>query len=84
MLTGLPQTASCTPGPCDMIIGTTTTITGLQCNDDGRLVSVSAVNCRGVGTASQCMMIAVDGPGECYVINLRGVIFYCYSNIFLT
>ena len=31
-ITGLPQSASCSTGPCDMIDGTATTITGLQCN----------------------------------------------------
>ena len=66
VLTGLPQTqsASCSTGPCDMITDNTTTITGLQCNDDGYNVSVSAVNCRGNGSASDPIMITVDVPGE--------------------
>ena len=52
MLTGLPQSASCCPaGPCDRIVGTMTTITGLQCNTSYN-VSVRAVNCRGNGTFS--------------------------------
>ena len=47
-----------------MVDGTATTITGLQCSDDGYNVSVSAVNCRGVGTASDPIMIMVDVGGE--------------------
>ena len=42
-LAGLPQYATCSPGPCDMINGTTTTITGLQCNTSS-MVSVRAVS----------------------------------------
>ena len=42
-LTGLPQYATCSPGPCDMINGTNTTLTGLQCNTS-YMVSVRAVN----------------------------------------
>ena len=61
-ITGLPQSASCSPGPCDMVDGTATTITGLQCSDDGYMVSVRAVNCRGVGNASQ-LMINLHPPG---------------------
>ena len=37
-ITGLPQSASCSPGPCDMIDGTATTITGLQCSDQLQLM----------------------------------------------
>ena len=61
-ITGLPQT-SCTTGPCDMVDGTITTIIGLQCNDD-ITVTVSAVNCRGVGNTSDPIVITVDVPGE--------------------
>ena len=42
-LAGLPQYATCSPGPCDMINGTTTTITGLRCNTS-YMVSVRAFN----------------------------------------
>ena len=63
-ITGLPQSASCSPGPCDMVDSTgATTITGLQCNDDST-ITVSAVNCRGVSNASDPIMITVDVPGE--------------------
>ena len=62
-ITGLPQSASCVPGSCDMVDGTAITITGLQCSDDGN-VTVSAVNCRGVGNASDPIMITVDIPSE--------------------
>ena len=50
-ITGLPQSASCSTGPCDMVDSTATTITGLQCNTSYR-VAVRAVNCRGIGTNS--------------------------------
>ena len=62
-ITGLPQSASCSPGPCDMVNGTATSITGLQCSDDSYMVSVRAVNCRGVGSASQVTMINLSPPG---------------------
>ena len=62
-ITGLPQSASCSPGPCDMIDGTATTITGLQCSDVSN-VTVSAVNCRGVGNASDPVPITVNATGE--------------------
>ena len=65
VLTGLPQSASCSTGPCDNITSTTTTVTGLQCNDS-YTISVSAVNCRGMGNASDPIMITVDVPGEEY------------------
>ena len=52
-LTGLPQYATCSPGPCDMINDTNTTLTGLQCNTS-YMVSVRAVSdsCAGNGTFS--------------------------------
>ena len=50
-ITGLPQSASCSTGPCDMVDGTGTTITGLQCNTS-YTVAVRAVNCRGIGSSS--------------------------------
>ena len=64
VLTGLPQSASCSTGPCDNITSTTATITGLLFNDDLFNVSVSAVNCRGLGNASDPIMITVDVPGN--------------------
>ena len=67
-ITGLPQSASCSTGPCDMVDVTMTTITGLQCGDEGYNVSVSAVNCRGVGNASQVMMISLNPPGMLYLM----------------
>ena len=60
-ITGLPQSASCSPGPCDMVDGTATTITGLQCNTS-YTVAVRAVNCRGIGNASH-VMIYLHPPG---------------------
>ena len=42
-LAGLPQYATCSPGPCDMINGTNTTLTGIQCNTS-YMVSVRAVS----------------------------------------
>ena len=68
VLTGLPQSASCSTGPCDNITSTTTTITGLLFNDDGYNVSVSAVNCRGPGSASDPIMITVDVPGKTVIL----------------
>ena len=52
-LAGLPQYATCSPGPCDMINATNTTLTGLQCNTS-YMVSVRAVSdsCAGNGTFS--------------------------------
>ena len=61
IITGLPQSASCFPGPCDMVDGTATTITGLQCNTSYR-VAVRAVNCRGVGSSLQ-VPINLRPPG---------------------
>ena len=49
------------PGPCDMVDGTATTITGLQCNTS-YMVSVRAVNCVGVGSSLQ-MSINLRPPG---------------------
>ena len=60
-ITGLPQSAICSPGPCDMVDGTATTITGLQCNTS-YMVSVRAVNCVGVGSSLQ-MSINLRPPG---------------------
>ena len=65
VLTGLPQSASCSTGPCDMITGTTTTITGLQCGSTYS-VTVSAVNCRGNGASSNTIQIVVQpAPSIC-------------------
>ena len=51
-LAGLPQSVTCSPGPCDMIDSTHTSITGLQCNTSYS-VSVRAVSGCGVnGTFS--------------------------------
>ena len=61
VLNGLPQSASCSTGPCDMIGGTMTIITGLQCNTS-YTIAVRAVNCRGEGNASQ-VMINLRPPG---------------------
>ena len=63
VLTGLPQSASCSTGPCDNITSTTTTITGLQCNTSYN-VSVRAVNCRGTGASSNTIEITVQ-PDLC-------------------
>ena len=62
-VTGLPQSASCSTGPCSMVNGTATTITGLQCNTSYS-VAVSAVNCRGVGSSLQ-VSINLSPPGKC-------------------
>ena len=61
IITGLPQSASCSTGPCDMVDGTATAITGLQCNTSYRVV-VRAVNCRGVGSSLQ-VPINLRPPG---------------------
>ena len=51
-LAGLPQSATCSSGPCDMINSTNTTISGLQCNTS-YMISVRAVSGCGVnGTFS--------------------------------
>ena len=50
-LAGLPQYATCSPGPCDTINATNTTLTGLQCNTS-YMVSVRAVSDSCVGTFS--------------------------------
>ena len=64
-ITGLPQSASCSTGPCDMVEGTATTITGLQCNISSS-VSVRAVNCRGIGNSSNLIQITVQpAPSLC-------------------
>ena len=66
VLTGLPQSASCSNVPnCNMTTGTTTTttITGLQCNTTYS-VAVSAVNCRGNGAVSNTIEITVQ-PDLC-------------------
>ena len=74
-LTGLPQSASCSTGPCDNITSTTTTITGLQCNDD-IIVNVSAVNCRAQGSSMQ-VMINLSPPSEC--TNCKWLfLYYCH------
>ena len=50
-----PAGVTCLPGPCNMISGTTTTITGLLCNAN-YTVTVRAVNCRGEGTSSSVVL----------------------------
>ena len=60
-ITGLPQSASCSTGPCDMVTSTMTTITDLQCGTS-YTIAVRAVNCRGEGNASQ-VMINLRPPG---------------------
>ena len=47
-----PAGVTCLPEPCNMISGTTTTVTGLLCNAN-YTVTVSAVNCIGQGPPSQ-------------------------------
>ena len=61
-ITGLPQSASCSTGPCDMIDSTAITIIGLQCSDDGYMISVRAVNCRGISSSLQ-VPINLSPPG---------------------
>ena len=64
-ITGLPQSASCSTGPCDMVVGTGTTITGLQCNTS-YTIAVRAVNCRGIGNSSSPIEITVQpAPSLC-------------------
>ena len=58
-LTGLPQSATCSPGPCDMITDNTTTITGLLC-DTIYNVSVRAINCIGSGNWSNDVEITFN------------------------
>ena len=62
-IAGLPQSASCSPDPCDMVDSTATTITGILC-DDSYMVSVKAVNCRGKGSSLQ-VPINLNPPGKC-------------------
>ena len=61
-ITGLPQSASCSPDPCDMVDGTATSITGLQCNTS-YTVAVRAVNCRGSVGSSLQVPINLRPPG---------------------
>ena len=69
-ITGLPQRAICSPGPCDMVDGTATTITGLQCNTSYS-VAVRAVNCRGIGNSSNLIAITVQpAPIVCAHVQL--------------
>ena len=72
IITGQPQSASCSTGPCDMVDGTATTITGLQCGTS-YMVSVRAVNCVGVSSSLQ-MSINLSPPGT-YI----NYIVYSYS-----
>ena len=76
-VTGLPQSASCSTGPCDMVDGTATTITGLQC-DDSIMVSVTAVNCRGEGSSLQ-IPINLSPPGK--YMKLYSAYSYSYTII---
>ena len=55
-----PAGVTCSPEPCNMISGTTTTITGLLCNTN-YTVTVRAVNCRGEGTSSPPVVIRTAG-----------------------
>ena len=61
-ITGLPQSAICSPGPCDMIDGTATTIADLQCNTS-YMISVRAVNCVGGVSSSLQVPINLSPPG---------------------
>ena len=63
-LTGLHDVI-CSPGPCDMINGTTTTVSGdLQCKIC-YMVAIRAVNCRGVGkTSNHNYFIFKPSPGK--------------------
>ena len=53
-----PAGVTCLPGHCNMISGTTTTITDLLCNTS-YIVTVKAVNCRGASVSSQPVIITV-------------------------
>ena len=76
---GLPQSASCSPGPCDMVDGTATTITGLQCNTSYTSVAVRAVNCRGVGSLSNLIQITVQpAPSVCSCPTVAGKCSWSY------
>ena len=55
-----PAGVTCSPEPCNMISGTTTTITGLLCNTN-YTVAVRAVNCRGEGNSSTPVVIRTAG-----------------------
>ena len=55
-----PAGVTCSPESCNMISGTTTTITGLLCNTN-YIVTVRAVNCRGEGTSSTPVVIRTTG-----------------------
>ena len=57
-----PAGVTCSPEPCNMINGTTTTITGLLCNTS-YTATVRAVNCNGASASSQPVMITVL-PGQ--------------------
>ena len=61
-----PAGVTCLPGPCNMISGTTTTITGLLCNANYN-VTVGAVNCRGKGNSSAPATITLTTSGEVFV-----------------
>ena len=78
IITGLPQSASCSTGPCDMVNSTATTITGLPCDDDSYTVAVSAVNCRGLGSSLQ-VPINLSPPGKC--MKLQCIYSYSYTII---
>ena len=71
IITGLPQSASCSTGPCDMVDGTATTITGLQCMcNTSYTVAVRAVNCRGVSSSSNSIQITVQPALVCAHVQL--------------
>ena len=55
-----PAGVTCSPEPCNMISGTTTTITGLLCNTN-YTATVRAVNCRGEGNSSPPVVIRTTG-----------------------
>ena len=67
-----PAGVTCSPEHCNMISGTTTTITGLLC-DANYTVTVRAVNCRNESNSSPPAMITVTTPGE--VFKILGVVF---------
>ena len=77
-ITGLPQSASCSTGPCDMVVGTATTITGLQCNTS-YTVAVRAVNCRGIGNSSSPIQIIIQpAPSLCPCPTVAGKCSWSY------
>ena len=67
-----PAGVTCSPEPCHMISGTTTTITGLLCNTS-YTVTVRAVNCIGEGPSSQPVIITPSSGKATVILNLTSV-----------